>query len=63
VALSQAGSVADRRLLLIDSNRDLYLVHVLQRATAKLGAMVDSARWHDSTQMVAAMVDGNLTVW
>lgn len=60
IALSQAGNINERQLIFIDRNRDLYLMPVMKRAVAKLGAMVDSARWHDATGMLAAIVDQRL---
>ncbi|EFJ41230.1 intraflagellar transport protein IFT80 [Volvox carteri f. nagariensis] len=63
IALSQAGTIADRQLIIIDRNRDLYLLPVMKRNIAKLAAMCDSARWHDTTAMLAAMVDQRLCVW
>ena len=32
-------------------------------ATYKLGTMVDSVRWNDTTDMLAAMIDQRLVVW
>jgi intraflagellar transport protein 80 len=60
ISLSQAGHINDRQLIIIDRNRDLYLLPVLKRNIAKLAAMCDSARWHDTTAMLAAMVDQRL---
>ncbi len=56
----QAGTNADRQLIFIDCNRDLYVMPVMKRTVAKLGSMVDSAYWHDTTDMLAAMVDQKL---
>jgi hypothetical protein len=42
------------------SCRDLYLLPVMKRNVAKLAAMCDSARWHDATPLLAAMVDQRL---
>jgi hypothetical protein len=58
--LTQVGTQADRQLIFIDRNRDLYVVPIAKRVPAKLGSMVDSARWHDTTGMLAAMVDQKL---
>lgn len=63
IALSQAGTAADRQLLFIDANRDLHLLRVMKREASKLAGMVDSAAWHDATPMLAAMVDQRLTIW
>jgi len=63
ISLSQAGGTAERQLSFIDRNRDLYIVSVAKRTVAKLGSMVDSAFWHDTTGMLSAMVDQKLTLW
>lgn len=63
VSLSQTGSTPDRKLVFIDRNRDLFITPVLKVATHKLGTMVDSARWNDTTDMLAAMIDQRLVVW
>uniref|UniRef100_A0A7S2QU27 Intraflagellar transport protein 80 n=2 Tax=Chlamydomonas chlamydogama TaxID=225041 RepID=A0A7S2QU27_9CHLO len=63
IALSQVGINTDRQMIFIDRNRDLYVMPIMKRQVAKLGSMVDSALWHDTTGMLAAMVDQKLTVW
>eukprot|EP00798_Chlamydomonas_sp_ICE-L_P008266 gene8266-1535_t len=63
ISLSQTGSINNRQLVFIDQNRDLYVMLVVKRSIAKLASMVDSARWHDITGMLAAIVDQKLTVW
>ena len=70
IALSQTGTVQDRQLTFIDRNRDLYVVPLGSTITSKkpavptkLGGMVDSARWHDTTGMLSAMIDQRLCVW
>jgi intraflagellar transport protein 80 len=63
VALSQAGTAASRQLAFIDSNRDLHLLDVGSRAVVKLASMVDSAVWHDTSNMLAAVADDKLLVW
>lgn len=68
VALNKCGNLPDRRLLLLDRNRDLYLTQLASgsnsaSAVVKLGSMVDSALWHDDADILAAMVDGRLIVW
>jgi len=60
----QVGTSTDRQLILIDRNRDLYIVGVMKRQPAKLASMVDSALWHNTTGMLAALVDQKLVgVW
>ncbi|KAJ8598728.1 hypothetical protein CTAYLR_010223 [Chrysophaeum taylorii] len=65
LALNQnmAGSFV-RQLIVIDSNKEL---HVYQTNAAshghKLQTQVDAASWHDKSEMLAAIADGQLLVW
>jgi len=61
LALSHAGN--ERKLVFIDRNRDLYITPVLKPHVVKMGTMCDSVVWHESTDMLAAMVDQKLVVW
>ncbi|RZF37993.1 hypothetical protein LSTR_LSTR006392 [Laodelphax striatellus] len=68
IALSQAGSAADRQLALIDRNRDLFIATVVARGSInrkieKLGVMVQSMCWNSSVNMLAGIQDTALTVW
>lgn len=63
VALSQTGLVSDRKLLFIDRNRDLFLATVHRPSNVKLGPMVDTAMWSDTTDVLAAVSDSKLIVW
>ncbi|WAR28818.1 IFT80-like protein [Mya arenaria] len=67
VALDQCGTTTERRLAIIDKNRDLYLTSVrvfgTDRKTVKLGTMIMSLCWNDNTNMLAALADGKFTVW
>lgn len=56
----QVGTSADRQLIFIDRNRDLYIMSLAKRTPAKLAAMADSAAWHDTTDMLAGTVDQKL---
>ena len=60
VALSQVGTLNDRHLILVDASRDLFIVSVVRRSVAKLGSMVDSAVWHTTTPVLAAIADEKL---
>ncbi|GAB5361091.1 hypothetical protein AAMO2058_000684800 [Amorphochlora amoebiformis] len=75
IALSQ-GPGTSRKLLIIDTNRDLYITRLHQRKLVKLATMVDSARWHDggskaeakssdsgSIDALACVSHGQLVVW
>ncbi|KAJ1633851.1 intraflagellar transport protein 80 [Pavlovales sp. CCMP2436] len=64
VLLSQLGHAYERKLCVIDRNRDLYLSTVSDHPDpVKLATMVDSARWNDENDMLLAIADGKLLVW
>lgn len=67
ISLDQCGTAGERRLAIIDKNRDLYLTSVrvfgTDRKTVKLGTMIMSLSWNDQTNMLAALADGKFTVW
>ncbi|XP_074657644.1 intraflagellar transport protein 80 homolog [Tubulanus polymorphus] len=67
IALDQCGPPHERRLAVIDKNRDLYLTSVRifgsARKTVKLGTMIMSLAWNDSNNMLSALGNGKLTVW
>ena len=68
VRLSQFGrGAAERRVALIDRNRELHMAPVVPiagaRATHKLLAQVDTVAWNDESDMLAAIADSRLTVW
>jgi len=62
VALSQSKGM--RRLALVDRNRDLYITPVQgAQELYKLHIMVDSVRWSDADNSLAAVADGQVYVW
>ncbi|XP_016420867.1 intraflagellar transport protein 80 homolog [Sinocyclocheilus rhinocerous] len=67
VALDQCGSSNDRRIALIDKNRDLYLTSVRKLGRAhsihKIGSMVDTMAWNDSANILCGVQDSRFTVW
>mmetsp|Transcript_12103 Transcript_12103/g.27941 ORF Transcript_12103/g.27941 Transcript_12103/m.27941 type:complete len:770 (-) Transcript_12103:166-2475(-) len=69
VSLNKYGGVGDRKLILIDRNRDLWVCPIGQAAGSKapqlvkLGTMVDSAMWNDETDILVAIMDGKFVVW
>lgn len=64
VALSQfSGDMNERRLAFIDQNKDLYITPVLREESVKLQTMVDCVAWNDSSDMLAALADGQLLTW
>lgn len=64
ISLNQQGSGADRTIALLDKNKDLYLSKAMQSdRTEKLGAMVDTYSWNDSTDMLIALIDEKLQIF
>ncbi|ELT96334.1 hypothetical protein CAPTEDRAFT_168411 [Capitella teleta] len=67
VYLDQCGTATERRLAIVDKNRDLYLTQVRvygkDRKTVKLSTMINSLLWNDETNMLAALSEGKLLVW
>mmetsp|Transcript_42074 Transcript_42074/g.98677 ORF Transcript_42074/g.98677 Transcript_42074/m.98677 type:complete len:767 (-) Transcript_42074:943-3243(-) len=69
VQLNRWGSATQRKCILQDRNRDLYIVPMSQTAGGKevvpfkLGTMCDSAAWNTDTDMLAAVMDSKLVVW
>lgn len=63
-----ASPLGERRLAIVDRNRDLHLAPVtLQpggaRGLFKLSTQVDSMRWCDTSDMLCAVADGRFLVW
>jgi len=64
ISLNQQGSGADRKIAILDKNKDLYLTKAMNSdRTEKLGAMVDTFMWNDSTDMLIALIDEKLVVY
>ncbi|XP_067221151.1 intraflagellar transport protein 80 homolog isoform X2 [Chanodichthys erythropterus] len=67
IALDQCGPSNDRRIALIDKNRDLYLTSVRKLGRAhsiyKIGSMVDTVAWNDSANILCGIQDNQFTVW
>jgi len=63
IALGQAGLGSERKLAVLDRNRDLYITPVHRCQMVKLGSMVDTFMWHSKTDMLSAVMDGKLCVW
>merc|ERR1719230_698122 len=58
ISLNQQGSGADRKMAILDKNKDLYLTKAMNaERTEKLGSMVDTYMWNDSTDMLIALID------
>lgn len=64
IVLSQVGHGVDRKLALIDRNRDLHMVPIADDGEpVKLATMVDSALWNDDHDMLLAVADAKLLVY
>ena len=63
LALSQTGPASERRLVYLDSSRDLFITSILRHAPVRLAAQVVSFQWAPGADSVAASSDGALTVW
>merc|ERR1712203_69716 len=64
ISLNQQGSGADRKIAILDKNKDLYLTKAMHAdRTEKLGSMVDTFMWNDSTDMIIALADEKLIIY
>ncbi|PWA20251.1 hypothetical protein CCH79_00003920 [Gambusia affinis] len=67
IALDQCGPSTERKIALIDKNRDLYLtsVHHLGKEPkiCKIGSMVHSMAWNDCANILCGIQDIQFTVW
>ncbi|KAG7471095.1 hypothetical protein MATL_G00120740 [Megalops atlanticus] len=67
IALDQCGTAADRKIALIDKNRDLYLTSVRRfgrdHKINKIGTMVHTMAWNDSANILCGIQDVQFTVW
>ncbi|XP_076590790.1 intraflagellar transport protein 80 homolog isoform X2 [Chaetodon auriga] len=67
VALDQCGPSTERKIALIDKNRDLYLASMRHLGRGpkicKIGSMVHSMAWNDAANILCGVQDNQLTVW
>ncbi|KAG9348323.1 hypothetical protein JZ751_002058 [Albula glossodonta] len=67
IALDQCGMSTDRKIALIDKNRDLYLTSVRrfgrEQKISKIGTMVHTMAWNDSANILCGIQDDSFTVW
>merc|ERR550537_17702 len=64
ISLNQQGSGVDRKIAILDKNKDLYLTKAMNaERTEKLGSMVDTFMWNDATDMLIALIDEKLVVY
>ncbi|TMS07418.1 Intraflagellar transport protein 80-like protein [Larimichthys crocea] len=67
VALDQCGPSTERKIALIDKNRDLYLTSARhlgrEPKICKIGSMVHCMAWNDGANILCGVQDNQLTVW
>uniref|UniRef100_A0A8C9ZRD1 Intraflagellar transport 80 homolog (Chlamydomonas) n=1 Tax=Sander lucioperca TaxID=283035 RepID=A0A8C9ZRD1_SANLU len=67
IALDQCGPSTERKIALIDKNRDLYLTSVRhlgrEPKICKIGSMVHSMAWNDTANILCGIQDNQFTVW
>ncbi|KAG7215614.1 hypothetical protein INR49_022140 [Caranx melampygus] len=67
IALDQCGPSTERKIALIDKNRDLYLTSVRhlgrEPKICKIGSMVHSVAWNDDANILCGIQDNQFTVW
>ncbi|XP_067210138.1 intraflagellar transport protein 80 homolog isoform X2 [Linepithema humile] len=64
LALNHIGIIKNRQLALIDVNKDLFLVAIKSTGrVCKIAAMAHNIVWAADTNVLAAMLDTNLSVW
>eukprot|EP00759_Apiculatamorpha_spiralis_P037385 PhF_6_TR37224/c0_g1_i1/m.54912/K19678/IFT80; intraflagellar transport protein 80 len=64
LALSQFGSLQERKLVFLDRNRDLHIVCVHQKTPIlKLCTMVSSFKWSDVSEVLVVLADCKLVTW
>eukprot|EP00730_Choanoeca_flexa_P000017 TRINITY_DN10005_c0_g2_i4.p1 TRINITY_DN10005_c0_g2~~TRINITY_DN10005_c0_g2_i4.p1 ORF type:complete len:763 (+),score=166.92 TRINITY_DN10005_c0_g2_i4:103-2391(+) len=65
LALEQGQLGLNTHLAIVDKNRDLFLVQPRRTKPSmeKLATMVQDMAWHGSAHMIAALLDGKLSIW
>lgn len=67
IALDQCGPSNERKIALIDKNRDLYLTSLRHLGREprifKIGSMVHSMAWNDGANILCGIQDNQFTVW
>lgn len=67
IALDQCGPSSERKIALIDKNRDLYLSPVRRLGRepniCKIGALVHTMAWNDAANVLCGVQDNQFTVW
>ena len=71
IALDQIGLPNQRKLAIVDKNRDLFLASVRrfgqassqQQNSGKIGSMIQSLKWNTTTNMLATIQDSRFTTY
>ncbi|CAN7997549.1 unnamed protein product [Ixodes pacificus] len=66
VGIDQCGPSIQRKLAVLDKNKDLYLVSLRNEKnvdSVKLGVMIGSLCWNDTASILAALQEGKLIIW
>jgi len=64
ISMNQQGSGSERKIAILDKNKDLYLTQAMQAdRTEKLGSMVDTFMWNDSADILIALIDEKLVLY
>ncbi|NXN14848.1 IFT80 protein, partial [Indicator maculatus] len=67
IALDQRGLTSERKIAFIDKNRDLYITSVKrfgkEQKIVKIGTMVQSLAWNDTSNILCGIQDAHFTVW
>ncbi|NXC25987.1 IFT80 protein, partial [Campylorhamphus procurvoides] len=67
IALDQKGLTSERKIAFIDKNRDLYITSVKrfgkEQKIVKIGTMVQSLAWNDTSNILCGIQDSRFTVW
>ncbi|XP_041119958.1 intraflagellar transport protein 80 homolog isoform X2 [Polyodon spathula] len=67
VALDQSGSANERKIAIVDKNRDLYITSVRrfgkEQNIIKIGTMVYTMAWNDSANILSGIQNSFFTVW
>ncbi|PKU37154.1 hypothetical protein llap_12543 [Limosa lapponica baueri] len=67
IALDQKGLTSERKIAFIDKNRDLYITSVKrfgkEQKIVKIGTMVQTLAWNDTSNILCGIQDTRLTVW
>ncbi|KAM6961470.1 intraflagellar transport protein 80 homolog [Aplochiton taeniatus] len=67
IALDQCGPSNERKIALVDKNRDLYLTSVRrlgrEPSICKIGCMLHTLAWNDGANILCGIQDSQFTVW